>query len=233
MAIKLEQVKKTYKIGEVETHALRGVDLTVEDAEMVVILGPSGSGKSTLLNLVGGLDSVTEGKIYVSGEDITDYKDKQLVEFRRKKLGFIFQQYNLLPNLTVRENVEVGAYLTDSEIDIDGMLKQVDMYEHKDKYPHQLSGGQQQRVSIARALAKNPSILFCDEPTGALDEETGKQVLKVLQKLNQEIGTTIIIITHNVAIKDMADKVVRLTSGNISDVEINENKKDVSEVSWA
>lgn len=233
MAIKLEQVKKTYKVGEVETHALRGVDLIIEDGEMVVILGPSGSGKSTLLNLVGGLDSVTEGNIYVSGEDITNYKDKQLVEFRRKKIGFIFQQYNLLPNLTVRENVEVGAYLTDSEIDIDNMLKQVDMYEHKDKYPHQLSGGQQQRVSIARALAKDPSILFCDEPTGALDEETGKQVLTVLQKLNQEIGTTIIIITHNVAIKDMADKVVRLTSGNISDVEINENKKDVSEVSWA
>ena len=232
MAIKVSNVKKVYITGEVQTHALRSLDLDIVDGEFLVILGPSGSGKSTLLNVISGLDTVTEGTIEVDGEVITMMNDKELTNFRRRKLGFIFQSYNLLPNLTVYENVEVGKYLSQNPLSIDELLTKIDMNDQIDKYPYQLSGGQQQRVSIARALVKNPTILFCDEPTGALDEETGKQVLKVLQQLNKELKTTIIIVTHNNALKEIADRTIHMKSGEIYDIEVNSNKKDASEVSW-
>ncbi|QVK16798.1 ABC transporter ATP-binding protein [Mycoplasmatota bacterium] len=231
--IKVKNVKKVYQTGVVETHALRDVSLEIQDGEFVVILGPSGSGKSTLLNVISGLDSVTSGEIEVDGEMITDMKDKTLTNFRRRKLGFIFQSYNLLSNLNVYENIEVGRNLSENPLSIDELLEKIGMTDQIDKYPYQLSGGQQQRVSIARALAKNPSILFCDEPTGALDEETGKQVLDVLQQLNKDLKTTIVIVTHNIAIKEIADKVIHMKSGEIYDLEINDNKKKALDISWS
>ncbi|ERJ12494.1 ABC transporter ATP-binding protein [Haloplasma contractile] len=232
MSIKVEQVKKTYVTGEVKTHALRGIDLKIKEGELVVILGPSGSGKSTLLNVISGLDTVTEGTIRVNNQEITSYNEKKLTSFRRNKLGFIFQSYNLLPNLTTYENVEVGEYLSKSPLSINDILNQVGLKSEKNKFPYQMSGGQQQRVSIARAVVKNPSILFCDEPTGSLDEDTGKQVLKVLQDLNNELGTTIIIVTHNIAIKDIADRVIKMRSGEIDEIITNDQKIDAKEVSW-
>ncbi len=231
--IKIKNVRKIYQTGVVETHALRDVSLEIKDGEFVVVLGPSGSGKSTFLNVVSGLDSVTSGHIIVDDEVITDMSDKELTNFRRRKLGFIFQSYNLLSNLTVYENIEVGKNLSHNPIEIDELLEKIGMTIEKDKYPYQLSGGQQQRVSIARALAKNPSILFCDEPTGALDETTGKQVLEVLQRLNKELNTTIVIVTHNIAIKDIADKVIHMKSGEIYEIEDNQQKKLVEEISWS
>lgn len=231
--ITLENVFKTYKTGDVETHALRGISLSINDGEFIVILGPSGSGKSTLLNVISGLDNITSGSIKFNGEEISKYKEDKLTEFRRDNLGFIFQQYNLLQNLTVYENIQMGADLSKNPLDINETLKHVGLESSKDKYPSQLSGGQQQRVSIARSVVKNPSIMFCDEPTGALDEETAKQVLNLLQKLNKELKTTTVIITHNPSIANMADTVIRMNSGKIEEIYKNKEKLTANELKWS
>ncbi len=233
MAINLQKVRKTYKVGDVVTKALQGVDLYINEGKFVVILGPSGSGKSTLLNVMSGLDSIDEGEITIGGENISQMNEKELVGFRRRKLGFIFQQYNLLPNLNLEENIEVGSYLSSDPLDVKEMVKLIGLDEHSGKYPNQLSGGQQQRVSIGRALVKNPEILFCDEPTGALDEVTAKQVLGLLQDLNEKMKTTIVFITHNPNIAEMADVTIKMNSGNIVDISVNENKKTAEEIEWS
>ena len=232
MLISIRDVSKSYKVGEVQTDALKNINLNVEAGEFVVILGPSGSGKSTLLHVSGGLDEVNQGEILVNGQLITNMTSSQLTRFRRQELGFVFQQYNLMPNMTVLENVEVGARLSENHLDVYDVLKEVMLDDYLGQFPYQLSGGQQQRVAIARAIAKNPSILFCDEPTGALDEETGKTVLEVLQRINEEFKTTIFLITHNLGIADIADKVVKMKSGEIIDISENKFKKRAKEVSW-
>ena len=230
---RFQNVCKQYVSGDIKTTALKDVNLEVKKGEFVVILGPSGSGKSTLLHVSGGLDQVNDGTILVSGQEITKMRSSQLTDFRRKELGFIFQQYNLMPNMTVFENVEVGARLSDNPLDVNNVLKEVMLDDLFHQFPYQLSGGQQQRVAIARAIAKNPSILFCDEPTGALDEDTGKTVLEILQRINEEFQTTIFLITHNLGIAEIADKVVRMKSGEIVEVKQNSHKKRACEVSWA
>ena len=233
MILSVEHAKKIYKDGDTITHALNDVSLSVKEGEIVVILGPSGSGKSTLLNVMSGLDKVTEGKILFNETDITNYNSDELTKFRRDNLGFIFQTYNLVPNLNVYENIELGANLATSPLNIDEILESVGMQEMKDRFPYQLSGGQQQRVSIARALVKNPKILFCDEPTGALDEKTGKMILKVIQDINKKYHTTCLIITHNPSIAQMANKVVKVSSGKIKEYYTNEKVMDALEVSWS
>ncbi len=232
MSIKLEHVIKTYHSGEVNTYALRDVSLEIENGELVVLLGPSGSGKSTMLNVCSGLDNPSEGKITVNGEVISDMNQKELTKFRRNNLGFIFQQYNLLQTLTVKENVEVGKEVSLDPLQIEETLKEVGLDGMMDKYPYQLSGGEQQRVSIARAIVKNPKIMFCDEPTGALDEETAKGVLSVIERLNKEHGTTVVLITHNPNIAMMADKVIKLNSGKVVDVYQNMTKKEAKDILW-
>ena len=232
MSIKLEGVSKIYKTGEVETYALRNISLEINKGEFIVILGPSGSGKSTLLNVISGLDIPTEGKIFFNEEEISSYNEEKLTLFRRKYLGFIFQQYNLLQNLTVRENIDMGANLSKNSIDIDKIINKLGLKEQINKYPSQLSGGQQQRVSIARSIVKNPEILFCDEPTGALDEETAREVLNLLQEMNREFNTTTVVITHNQGIAAMADRVIKMNSGKIKEIIINKEKKNASEIIW-
>ncbi len=233
MVMSLQNVYKRYMIGEVQTDALKNVNLHIKQGEFVVVLGPSGSGKSTLLNVSGGLDDVSEGQIMINEEDITKMNQQQLTNFRRETLGFVFQQYNLMPNLTVYENVEVGARLSQTAYGVDEILEAVKMTPYSRQFPYQLSGGQQQRVAIARALAKKPAILFCDEPTGALDETTGKAVLELLQRVNEQLKTTVVLITHNLGIVDIADVVIKMKSGEIVDVMRNSHKKQASEVSWA
>lgn len=232
MGIKLSNVTKVYKTGEVETYALKNINFEIYDGEILVILGASGSGKSTLLNVISGLDTPTSGEIICNGQLISSYNEKQLTRFRRESLGVIFQQYNLLQNLNVRENVEIGSSIGKSPLDLDEIISLVGLGEKKHKYPYQLSGGEQQRVSIARSVAKNPEILFCDEPTGALDEETGKQVLEILQQMNEKYHTTVVIITHNPYIAQLADRVIRMNSGEIKELIINREKKKVGEISW-
>ena len=232
MSIKLVNVSKVYKSGEVETYALKNVSLEINKGEFIVILGPSGSGKSTLLNVISGLDTPTEGEIFFENELISNYKSEELTLFRRKYLGFIFQQYNLLQNLTVKENIDMGANLSTNPINIESVIDKVGLTEHKDKYPSQLSGGQQQRVSIARSIAKNPAILFCDEPTGALDEETAREVLSLLQEMNKEFNTTTVIITHNAGIATMADRVIKMNSGKIKEIVKNKEKQKANEIIW-
>lgn len=230
--LKLCDVSKIYKLGEVETFALDKVSLEIEEGDFVVILGPSGSGKSTLLNVISGLDSVSDGKIYFKGECISDYSDEELTLFRRKNLGFIFQQYNLLQNLNVVENIDMGANISENPLDINTVIEKVGLVQQKNKYPSQLSGGQQQRVSIARSIVKNPAVLFGDEPTGALDEKTAREVLELLEKMNQEYKTTMVIITHNVGIAEMADKIIKMNSGKIVETIKNKQKKKASEIVW-
>lgn len=230
--IVLTDVSKIYKSGEVETAALKNINLTIEDGEFVVILGPSGSGKSTLLNVISGLDTVTSGKIMFRDENLTDLSEDEMTEFRREHLGFIFQQYNLLQNLTVYENVQIGSDIGKNPLDIDELLGKVGLAAARNKYPHQLSGGEQQRVSVARSLAKNPDIIFCDEPTGSLDEYNSKQVLQVIQELNNEYRKTVVVITHNIGIAKMADKVIRMNSGLITDIEINKVKIEAQNIEW-
>lgn len=213
MSIRLVNVGKIYKSGEVETVALKDINIEIKDSEFIVILGPSGSGKSTMLNVISGLDTPSSGEIYYNDEKISDYNEDKLTKFRRNNLGFIFQQYNLLQNLTVKENIEIGSSIGKNPLNIDEVLDAVSMKNEKDKYPYQLSGGQQQRVSIARSIAKNPKIMFCDEPTGALDEETGKQVLEMIQNMNERFKTTTVVITHNPNIAFMADRVIKMNSG--------------------
>ena len=196
------------------------------------MLGPSGSGKSTLLNIIGGIDTSDSGDIFIDGEKMQNMNKKKLSLYRRKHLGYIFQQYNLIPNLTVRENIEVGAYLSDSPLNLDELIETLGLKDHQDKLPNQLSGGQQQRTSIGRAIIKNPDILLCDEPTGALDYATGKEILKLIETVNHKFGNTVIMVTHNSAIADMADMVIRLRDGKIRDIHRNEIKKSAEELEW-
>ncbi len=232
MSIKLENVTKTYFSGEVETHAVKNVDLEIMNGEFIVLLGPSGSGKSTMLNIISGLDNPTSGKISIDNEIISDMNSKQLTKFRRDNLGFIFQQYNLLQTLSIGENVEVGREISKSPFTLEEILEQVGLSSQMNKYPFQLSGGEQQRVSIARAVVKNPKIMFCDEPTGALDEEMAKDILGILQKLNRTYKTTVVLITHNSSIGAMADRIIKINSGKIVRIIVNKNKLKASEISW-
>lgn len=233
--IKLKNVYKTYKMDKVITKALDDVDLTIKDGEVIVILGPSGSGKTTLLNVVSGLDKIdkrTDSYIKFEGVDISKYTDNKMTKFRKKKLGFIFQTYNLLEHLNVKENIMVGSSLGKTKIDIDEIIDVVGLTKHQKKYMHELSGGEQQRVSIARALAKRPKVMFCDEPTGALDEKTGKKVLKSLIEINNKYKTTLIIVTHNPGIALIGDRIIKMNSGKI--VEVIENKERMlpNEIPW-
>ena len=230
--ITMTNVTKTYKTGDVETYALKDVNLTIEEGEFVVILGPSGSGKSTLLNVISGLDTVTSGEITFKGETLTNLDEEEMTAFRRKHLGFIFQQYNLLQNLNVYENIQIGSDIGTAPLDIAELLEKVGLEKARNKYPSQLSGGEQQRVSIVRSLAKNPDIIFCDEPTGSLDEENSKKILQLLQDLNEDYNKTVIVITHNLGIAEMADKVIKMNSGQITEVTLNEVKKNAQDISW-
>ena len=232
MGIRLENVTKIYKAGEVETVALKNVSLDIKDGEVIVLLGPSGSGKSTLLNVCSGLDNPTEGLIQIDDDVISDMNAKELTKFRRDNLGFIFQQYNLLQTLSVRENVEVGREVSLDPFTVEEIVEQVGLTANIDKYPYQLSGGEQQRVSIARAVVKKPKIMFCDEPTGALDEDNAKEILGVIQKLNETFGTTTVLITHNPSIGVMADRIIKLNSGEVVDIIENKTKKRASEIVW-
>lgn len=230
--IVLEDVVKTYQSGQVETKALKGITLTINQGEFMVILGPSGSGKSTLLNVISGLDTPTAGSIQFQGIELTEYNEEQLTKFRREYLGFVFQQYNLLHNLNVLDNVRMGADISENPMDSQEVLDKVGLTEHMGKYPYQLSGGEQQRVSVARSVVKQPSILFCDEPTGSLDEQIAKQVLGILEELNQKLGVTVVVITHNKGIGQMADRIVKMNSGKIEDVIVNKRKLKAHKVSW-
>ena len=232
MFLTLQQIKKSFGQGESKVEVLKGIDLAVEQGEFCVLLGPSGSGKSTLLNIIGGIDRADGGEIVIHGERMADMKEKRLTIYRRKHLGYIFQMYNLIPNLTVRENIEVGAYLSDQPLPVDDLLNILGLTEHQRKLPNQLSGGQQQRTAIGRAIVKNPDILLCDEPTGALDYHTSKEILKLIEKVNLKYGNTIIMVTHNDAIKDMADRVVKLKDGGIRSNILNKNKIPAAELEW-
>lgn len=211
---------------------LKGIDIEIENGEFCVLLGPSGSGKSTLLNIIGGIDAADEGYISINGEKTADMNEKALTLYRRKHLGYIFQMYNLIPNLNIKENIEVGAYLSDNPLDVDDLLKTLGLYEHRHKLPNQLSGGQQQRTAIGRAIVKNPDILLCDEPTGALDYNTSKEILQLIEDVNKKYGNTIIMVTHNDAIKQMADRVVKLRDGMIRKNYLNETKLTAAELDW-
>lgn len=232
MFLEIKQIKKSFGAGDSRVEVLKGIDLEIERGEFCVLLGPSGSGKSTLLNIIGGIDGAYSGSITIDGERIEDMTEKKLSLYRRKHLGYIFQMYNLIPNLTVRENIEVGAYLSDKPLDVDELLHTLGIYEHQRKLPNQLSGGQQQRTAIGRAIVKNPDILLCDEPTGALDYNTSKDILRLIETVNQKYGNTIVMVTHNDAIKDMADRVVKLRDGMIRKNYTNEQKVPAMELEW-
>ena len=232
MFLEISGIKKSFGTGDSRVNVLKGLDLDIEKGEFCVLLGPSGSGKSTLLNIIGGIDGADEGSITIEGERLEDMTEKKLSLYRRKHLGYIFQMYNLIPNLTVRENIEVGAYLSDHPLDVDELLHTLGLYEHQKKLPNQLSGGQQQRTAIGRAIVKNPDILLCDEPTGALDYHTSKEILKLIETVNQRYGNTIIMVTHNDAIKDMADRVVKLRDGMIRKNYRNEVKIPAINLEW-
>ena len=232
MFLELNQIKKSFGSGENRVEVLKGIDLAVEKGEFCVLLGPSGSGKSTLLNILGGIDCADSGDILINGERMADMNEKALTLYRRRHLGYIFQMYNLIPNLTVRENIEVGAYLSRRPLDVDELLRLLGLWEHRAKLPNQLSGGQQQRTSIGRAIVKNPDILLCDEPTGALDYKTGKEILKLIETVNQKYSNTVIMVTHNDAIRLMADRVVRLRDGAIRSNETNEVKVPAQDLEW-
>ena len=232
MFLEIKGIKKSFGSGESHVDVLKGIDLEIEKGEFCVLLGPSGSGKSTLLNIIGGIDGADAGSITIQGEQLEDMKEKKLSLYRRKHLGYIFQMYNLIPNLTVRENIEVGAYLSDRPLDVDELLETLGLYEHQRKLPNQLSGGQQQRTAIGRAIVKNPDILLCDEPTGALDYKTGKQVLALLQATCRKQGRTVIVITHNSALAAMADRVIRINSGRVIDQTVNPNPTPVERIEW-
>ena len=232
MFLEIRGIKKSFGTGDSRVNVLKGLDLDIEKGELCVLLGPSGSGKSTLLNIIGGIDGADEGSITIEGERLEDMTEKKLSLYRRKHLGYIFQMYNLIPNLTVRENIEVRAYLSDHPLDVDELLHTLGLYEHQKKLPNQLSGGQQQRTAIGRAIVKNPDILLCDEPTGALDYHTSKEILKLIETVNQRYGNTIIMVTHNDAIKDMADRVVKLRDGMIRKNYRNEVKIPAINLEW-
>ena len=230
--VTFEHVKKTYKMGEVTIEALRDASFEIEKGEICVIVGPSGAGKTTLLNILGGMDSLTEGHVFLDGAEITKYNARELTTYRRYEIGFVFQFYNLIQNLTALENVSLAAQICKEPMDAKEALIKVGLAERLDNFPAQLSGGEQQRVAIARALAKNPKLLLCDEPTGALDYNTGKAILKLLQDTAHETGMTVVIITHNTAITPMADRIIRVKNGMVSSVELNENKVPVETIEW-
>ena len=232
MFLEIRDLKKSFGEGDSKVQVLKGIDLSVDKGEICVLLGPSGSGKSTLLNIIGGIDSPDSGYVSIDGEKMVDMTEKRLTRYRREHLGYVFQMYNLIPNLNIKENIEVGAYLSDNPLNIDDLLHTLGLYEHRHKLPNQLSGGQQQRTSIGRALVKNPDILLCDEPTGALDYSTSKEILKLIGDVNQRYGNTVIMVTHNDAIKEMADTVVKLRDGKIRKAYRNENKISAEELDW-
>lgn len=232
MFIEIQGIKKHYGEGDSRVEVLRGIDISINQGEFCVLLGPSGSGKSTLLNIIGGIDQADEGSITIQNEKTADMNEKKLTQYRRKHLGYIFQMYNLIPNLTVRENIEVGAYLSDKPLNVDELLDTLGLANHAHKLPNQLSGGQQQRCAIGRAIVKNPDILLCDEPTGALDYATSKEILKLIETVNQKYGNTIIMVTHNDAIKNMADRVVKLRDGQIRKNYLNEEKIAAQDLDW-
>ena len=225
-------ITKVYQMGEVQVHALRGIDLELYEGEFVVLLGPSGSGKSTLLNILGGLDVPSSGTVHYQDHDLSTFRESVLTRYRREHVGFVFQFYNLIPSLTARENIALVTEISTNPLPPDEALALVNLGDRADHFPAQLSGGEQQRVAIARAIAKRPDVLLCDEPTGALDIRTGIVVLEALAKVNRELGTTTVVITHNVAIAEMADRVIYLSDGKISNIEINSRKKSPSELSW-
>jgi putative ABC transport system ATP-binding protein len=230
--VEFQNVSKVYQSGDVRIDALKDVGFTIEKGEICVIVGQSGAGKTTLLNILGGMDKLTSGRILLDGKDISGFNKRQMATYRRRDIGFVFQFYNLIPNLTALENVEIASQLSKDPMNPAEVLAKVGLTDRADNFPAQLSGGEQQRVSIARALAKNPKLLLCDEPTGALDYETGKQILQILQDCSRQRGMTVIIITHNSALTAMADRVIRVRSGRISSVTVNENAVPISEIEW-
>lgn len=230
--LEIADLKKGFGNGTSRQEVLQGVSFVVEKGEFCVLLGPSGSGKSTLLNIIGGIDKADSGYISIGGDKLDDMSEKGVTQYRRKHLGYVFQMYNLISNLNVKENIEVGAYLSDNSLDIDELLHTLGLYEHRYKLPNQLSGGQQQRVSIGRAIVKNPDILLCDEPTGALDYNTSKEILKLIEDVNHKYGNTIIMVTHNEAIQNMADHVIKLRDGVVRHNRQNENKMSAMELEW-
>lgn len=232
MFLEIRGIKKSFGTGDSHVNVLKGLDLDIEKGEFCVLLGPSGSGKSTLLNIIGGIDAADEGSITIEGERLEDMTERKLSMYRRKHLGYIFQMYNLIPNLTVRENIEVGAYLSEQPLDVDELLHTLGLYEHQRKLPNQLSGGQQQRTAIGRAIVKNPDILLCDEPTGALDYATSKEILKLIEQVNRKYGNTVVMVTHNNAIEKMADRVVKLHDGRIRENCRNETRMAAEDLEW-
>ena len=232
MFLEIHDLKKSFGSGNNRTEVLKGIEFTANKGEICVLLGPSGSGKSTLLNIIGGIDSPDDGYVAIEGEKMKDMTEKALTRYRRRPLGYIFQMYNLIPNLNVKENIEVGAYLSEKPLEIDDLLKTLGLYEHRHKLPNQLSGGQQQRTAIGRAIVKNPDILLCDEPTGALDYNTSKDILNLIEEVNHKYGNTVIMVTHNDAIKYMADRVVQLRDGQIRKNYCNEKKISAVDLDW-
>ena len=232
MFLEIHDLKKSFGSGNNRTEVLKGIEFTANKGEICVLLGPSGSGKSTLLNIIGGIDSPDDGYVAIEGEKMKDMTEKTLTRYRRRHLGYIFQMYNLIPNLNVKENIEVGAYLSEKPLEIDDLLKTLGLYEHRHKLPNQLSGGQQQRTAIGRAIVKNPDILLCDEPTGALDYNTSKDILNLIEEVNHKYGNTVIMVTHNDAIKYMADRVVQLRDGQIRKNYCNEKKISAVDLDW-
>lgn len=232
MFLHISNLKKSFGTGDNRTEVLKGIHFEAERGEICVLLGPSGSGKSTLLNIIGGIDHADSGDISINGEKMEEMNEKNLTIYRRKHLGYIFQMYNLIPNLTVKENIEVGAYLSKKPLEIIPLLKTLGLYEHKDKLPSQLSGGQQQRTAIGRAIVKNPDILLCDEPTGALDYQTSKEILTLIEDINLKFHNTVLMVTHNDALKAMADRVIRLRDGSILEDYKNEKRIRAMELEW-
>lgn len=232
MFLTVKEIRKHFGEGDSRVEVLNGIDAEIEKGEICVLLGPSGSGKSTLLNIIGGIDSADSGYIAINGEKTADMNEKRLTLYRRKHLGYIFQQYNLIPNLNIKENVEIGAYLSDNPLDTDEILKTLGLYEHRHKLPNQLSGGQQQRTAIGRAIIKNPDILLCDEPTGALDYKTGKAILHLLQEASTVHGRTVVLITHNTAFKPIAHRVIHIHEGKAASVELNDSPSSAEAIEW-
>ncbi|MGN0203665.1 MAG: ABC transporter ATP-binding protein [Coprococcus sp.] len=230
--VTMENVKKTYQMGEVSIYAVDGVNLEINEGEFAVIVGPSGAGKTTVLNMLGGMDSVTSGKVIVDGKDISSYNSRQLTQYRRDDIGFVFQFYNLIQNLNALENVELALQISKNPLDAREVMKDVGLEARMYNFPSQLSGGEQQRVAIARALAKNPKLLLCDEPTGALDYQTGKAILKLLQDTCRKRGMTVIVITHNLAIAPMADRVIQIKNGRVSEMTVNSDPQPVETIEW-
>lgn len=230
--VELKDVKKTYQMGEITIHAVDGIDFAIDKGEFVVIVGPSGAGKTTVLNILGGMDKATSGQVWVDGTDVASYNNRKLTAYRRNDIGFVFQFYNLLPNLTAVENVELALQICKDPLDAETVIREVGLGERMQNFPAQLSGGEQQRVSIARALAKNPKLLLCDEPTGALDYQTGKSILKLLQDTCRKKGMTVIVITHNSALAPMADRVIQIKNGKVSRMTCNEHPVSVDTIEW-